>query len=112
MGMHVGPTTKRAMTLTGNYVGNGIDNRYIDIGVDLDAKRDVFVMVKRVTDQDYAIFRTEYGQGDGSVIFSTDANVEVNMIQDFSGNGFVVGTGTRVNVSGKTYVYYVTWGEG
>ncbi len=112
MGMHVGPPTKRAMTLTGYYTGNGGDNRDIDIGVNLAGKRDVYVMIKMITNQNYAIFRTDWGQGDGSVIFATDAGVEANEIQGFTATGFQVGSGIRVNQAAKVYAYHVTWGEG
>jgi len=92
---------------TGTYTGNGLDNRNIDIGVDLAAKTYAYVIVKMVSFQ-VAIHRTEYGQGDKCMYYSATADVG-NGIQAFTSTGFQVGTGDAVNANGVLFRYIAIW---
>ena len=92
--------------VTGTYTGNGGDNRSIDIGIDLTAKLNPFVLVKG-NNADDAIFRVEYAQGDLSFqISNTDA---ANMIQQFDATGFEVGSDNSVNANGVVFRYVAIW---
>lgn len=96
------------MIKTGTYVGNGVDDRNIDIGVNLAAKNNVYVIIKGYDIQP-AVHRTEYGQGDLGMLYS---NVDIaDMIQSFTATGFQIGQHVNVNLDTKTYRYVVFWEE-
>ena len=69
MGLEVGPPTQRAMIRTGTYTGNGVDNRNINIGVNLASKSNVYVIIKAASNSLNAVHRIEYGQGDLTMLF-------------------------------------------
>jgi len=98
--------------LTGTYVGNGVDDRNIDIGVNLAAKNNVYVIVK-ITDLlsiQKAVARSEFGQGDVSFCFDTESP-QANMIQAFTATGFEIGDAIIINANGFTYMYAAFWEE-
>jgi hypothetical protein len=96
-------------TLTGTYTGNGVDNRNINVGVDLAAKSNVTVTIKSTGDQ-AAVFRIEYAQGDLTAYYIGGADA-ANKIQSFTATGFQVGTNTEVNINTTLYRYSITWTE-
>ena len=112
MGLKVNPPPKlnRAMIKTGTYVGNGIDNRNIDIGINLAAKDNVWVIIKSTTTAQWAIYRIEIGQGDLSYFFGNFGNV-VDAIQSFTNTGFQLGTHSSVNQDTMNFVYIAIWTE-
>jgi len=102
----------RAMIKTGTYVGNGVNNRDIDIGVNLAAKNNVFVMIKSHSDTAYpAFFRTEYGQGDLSDPFDPLSSPIPDVIQSFTATGFQIGANSIGNQNTKTHIYVAIWEE-
>ena len=96
-------------TLTGTYTGNGVDNRNINIGVNLAAKSNVTVMIKR-TDNIGGVFRIEYAQGDLCSYFDATAD-RADMIQSFTATGFQIGARNEVNENTYLYRYIVFWTE-
>lgn len=96
-----------AKVKTGTYIGNGVDNRNIDIGVDLAGRSNVWVVIKQPGAIE-AIHRTEYGQGDVSFRFDVAID-KANCIQAFTSTGFLLGTDADVNTNGVTYRYIAIW---
>ena len=111
MGLRVNPPPKlnRAMIKTGTYTGNGVDNRDIDIDVDLAAKNYPYVIIK-CTGGEAAKHRIEFGQGDLSMDFGVALNA-ANLIQAFTNTGFQIGSGGNVNTNLNTYQYIAFWEE-
>jgi len=97
------------MIKTGTYVGNGIDDRNIDIGIDLASKNYKYLIIK-CTGGEAAKHRIEYGQGDSSMDFGIASNAP-NLIQAFTNTGFQVGGAGNVNVNLNTYQYIAFWEE-
>lgn len=93
---------------TGTYVGNGADNRNIDIGIDLASKDFAYVIVRRQGTFE-AVHRTERGQGDLTMFYYYDYGEENNLIQAFTSTGFQVGTKSEVNTATEDYTYIVFW---
>lgn len=110
MGANIGNPTRRGMILTGTYTGDGNDDRNINIGTNLAAKSNVWVVVKSIGSLG-ARHRTEYGQGD--LTFAFDAGSDAaNEIQQFTSTGFQIGSAARINDNGQTFRYIVFWQEG
>jgi len=105
----VSSPTKRAIVKTGIYTGNGIDDRDIDIGVDLASKENAYVIVKGAF-ADWPMHRIEYAQGDLAMVYNNMVDL-VNMIQAFVAVGFQVGTDNTVNTDTVVYRYIVFWEE-
>ena len=103
------PRRDACETITGTYTGDGLDDRDIDVGVDLAARSNVTVIVK-AADNTQATFRIEYGQGDLGGHFTADLD-GADRIQDFIANGFQIGTRQEVNSNGVVYKYIVFWRE-
>ncbi len=82
---------------TGNYTGNGIDDRNIT-GVGFESE---FVIVKATTTNNFAIGKTE------STGYNVNASVAgtTNQLQALQSDGFQVGTSSTVNSSGVGYQY-------
>lgn len=99
----------RAMFKTGTYVGNQVDNRDIDIGVNLAAKNNVYLIIKS-EDQRVAVHRIEYGQGDLTMDYPP-GNDFVNTIQTFTATGFQIGGDLRVNATSEVFRYIAFWEE-
>lgn len=97
------------MIKTGTYVGNGIDNRDIDIGVNLAAKSNVWVIVKQ-NGGSAAKHHFEYGQGDLSMDFGAGTDL-ADVIQTFTATGFQVGVSSYVNTNTILYRYIAFWEE-
>jgi len=92
---------------TGTYTGNGVDDREIDIGVDLASKTHKYAIVKAIYDK-AALQRIEAAQGAYSNYF-TAVNQTLTGIKAFSSTGFIVGTGAEVNTNGWSYYYIALW---
>jgi len=92
----------------GTYIGNGADNRNIDIGVNLAAKTYVFIQIKGLGSSYRNIGRPEYGQGDSSWNYYT-ATDEADWIQGLTATGFQIGANTHVNQSSQLYRFIVWW---
>ncbi|KPK75275.1 MAG: hypothetical protein AMJ79_11855 [Phycisphaerae bacterium SM23_30] len=107
MGARAIPPTKRSHIKTGTYVGDGNDNRNLDIGVNLANALYAWVIVKSPGVAD-ALHRIEYGQGDNTMYFSAGVDT-TNAIQAFTTTGFQLGTDNRVNQSGITFRYITVW---
>lgn len=101
--------TPRAMIKTGTYVGNNLDNRDIDIGIDLAAKSNVYVIIRAPVSTD-TVQRIEYGQGDNSTLMYGGGLLS-DLIQMFTSTGFQIGSHVNVNQSDTTYWYIVFWEE-
>ena len=97
------------MIKTGTYTGDGNDNRNIDIGIDLAAKNNVFLLIKANAAQ-YAYGRIEYGQGDLTMCLFNVADY-VDCIQAFTATGFQLGTSGGVNGNAVSYRYIAFWEE-
>jgi hypothetical protein len=111
MGIEVKPPPKlnRAMIKTGTYVGNGVDNRNIDIGVDLAAKDNVYVIINHPSNVAKKN-RIEYGQGDLTMDFGSGPDA-ANLIQAFTSTGFQIGSDNIVNEVDVTFRYIAFWTE-
>ena len=107
--MFISPPTRRAMTKTGTYTGNAVDNRNINIGVDLASKTNAYVIIKGDQNQD-GVHRTEYGQGDESMFFGNSQHTN-NLIQAFTATGFQLGDNIS-NFDAVDYCYIAFWQEG
>ena len=92
---------------TGTYVGNAVDSRNIDIGVDLASMSYVYIIIKDVTGA-LALHRIEYEQGDTTMFFTGTWDL-ANLIQGLTATGFQIGGGARVNVNDELYRYIVFW---
>jgi len=92
---------------TGVYTGNGIDDREINIGVNLAAKTNVYIIIKSLS-ATLCLHRIEYGQGDLTMRYDVSVDF-ANAIQSFSDNGFIIGNYTGVNTNNYTYRYIVFW---
>ncbi|MEM2124996.1 MAG: hypothetical protein QXQ53_01200 [Candidatus Methanosuratincola sp.] len=91
----------------GTYIGDGTDNRNIDIGIDLANATYAYVMIKDAAANN-AVFRTSAHTGDTSSQFGTVADVS-NRIQAFTTTGFQIGSNVDVNASDHTYRYVVIY---
>ena len=101
---------KQTRILTGTYVGNGADNRSINIGINLASKANVWVNVKDRTTNAAGAQRVEFGQGDSADYFS-NLQAAANLIQSLTATGFQVGSNDSVNQTGSTYIYVVVYEE-
>lgn len=100
-----GPVRRVLMT-SGQYTGDGNDNRNIDIGYDL-TNRHCYVMIKTSTGLN-AVWRGYYHVGD-VCSFHHDAADQSNLIQAFNSTGFQVGSGIYANQNGSLYRYVCFW---
>jgi len=107
--IEISSPTRRAMIKTGTYTGDGNDNRTINIGIDLTAKSNVLLIIKR-SGPSGPMFRIEYGQGDLSMHFGASSD-DANCIQAFVSTGFQIGTADEVNDDGSLYRYIAFWQE-
>jgi len=96
---------------TGTYTGNAADNRDIDIGVNLAAKNNAYVIVKGNTlGSSCPSHRIEYAQGDLAMCYEAIADV-ADRIQGFTATGFQVGSSNEVNGDTIVYRYIAIWEE-
>lgn len=83
--------------VTGSYLGNGGDNRNIEVGF-----RPQLIIVKSSA-ASYGVFRTtEMPTNNASYLSNAAANL-VNTIQDFFDKGFIIGTAAEVNSASVVY---------
>lgn len=95
---------------TGTYVGNGVNNRQLNIGINLAAKTNVYIIIKGVEGPQLALHRTEYGQGDVTMFYAATADT-TDAIQALTATGFELGTRGDVNFNTYTYRYIVIYDE-
>lgn len=107
MGARITAPVNFAKIKTGIYTGDGVDNRNIDIGVNLAAKSNAYVIIKQQGAR-YAQHRIEYGQGDASMNY-TDVGDQPNYIQGFTSTGFQISSSDTVNANGVIHRYIVFW---
>jgi hypothetical protein len=91
-----------AKVLSGSYLGNGADDRGIDVGFVPD-----FVIVKSDATQ-VGVFRSSTMSGDNSKLAVGATALVANHIQSFdatNGGRFVIGTDVRVNAAGTMYYW-------
>jgi len=105
---HAGGVGGNCSMLTGVYTGNGVDDREIDIGVDLASKTHVYIIIKSNAGNQVGMHRMEYGQGDLTMQFYTN-NDTSNCIQGVTANGFEIGSNARINTNGSLHRYIVFW---
>lgn len=100
---------KQAKIIQGSYTGNDADNRTIDIGVNLTAKANVWVIVC-ARGSISKVHKPAGLTGDSTIDFVNASGV-ANQIQALKTTGFQVGTDVTVNASGNTYDYIVIYQE-
>jgi hypothetical protein len=105
-----GSTTWKPISLgiqmqVGTYDGDGLDDRAINIGLNLSAMSYVFLVVKNVDSAVEMVFRDSGMASDNS--YTTGGAMAANMIQSFTTTGFTVGTHDRVNKNGDKIQYIV-----
>jgi len=94
---------------SGTYTGNGADNRDIDIGVELNAKDNVWIMIQaQITHGGQ--HKIDLGQGDLTQQFHTTGEY-ADRIQGLTATGFQLGTEITVNQDTMVYRYIVFWTE-
>jgi len=93
--------------LHGIYTGDGLDNKEINIGINLAGMSYVYVMVKK-SGAYGANFKIKSHPADTSSDFGATGD-SITKIKNFTANGFTVGTSGDVNTSGATYYYVVNW---
>ena len=100
-----GLLTNYFRVLTTTYTGTKVDDREIDIGVDLANATVAVVVIKDLTDGDSpAVTRTGNQTGDQSFFLHNSANaLYTNRIQSFTANGFTIGDDNDVNKLNSTY---------
>lgn len=96
--------------ITGSYIGNGVDNRNIDIGINLLSKNNVFAFTKTSTGGEPATWRSDIHSGDIASFLHAAADA-TNQIQAFTSTGFQIGNDNNVNFNGRVYRYVVIWEE-
>lgn len=101
------PATDVTHIKTGQYTGNGGDNRDIDIGVNLAAKNNVWVIIKGTTEF-YAVHRTDHQVGDLTMWFRDNPPVS-DKIQSLTATGFEVGNSDEVNEDTTVFTYIAFW---
>jgi len=100
--------TIQQRTKTGTYTGNAVDNRNIDIGVNLAAKNNVYIRLCGVAAA--SVYWIDWGQNDLSMWYNW-ADDSANQIQALTSTGFQVGDGMECNGNGDLIRYIVSWEE-
>lgn len=91
----------------GVYEGNGVDDREVDIGVNLAGKSYVWVIVKSIYNY-HGLHRIEVAQGGYSNYFTADQQTTAG-IKSFTDKGFTVGSTHIINLNGWVYHYVAIW---
>jgi hypothetical protein len=96
----IGDLPPVAQTVSGSYVGNGVDNRSIAVPFQPDV-----VIVKSLSGTviNGAVIRSSTMPGEGTKGMTDGKALQTNQIQSFDAAGFIVGTDTNVNANGVTY---------
>ena len=90
--------------LVHQYTGDGVDDREVDVALDLANAANVVVMVKNVSDTDRAVvFRTS-NDVTTTAHYMTAAASASNLIKSFTANGFTLGTAYNVNRLAHSYI--------
>jgi len=100
---------KQAKVKSGTYTGNLTDNRDIDIGVELNAKTNVYIIIQ-AHDGHGGVHKIDLGQGDLSSFFHT-TGAFANKIQSLTATGFQIGSDVTVNEDTRVYRYVAFWEE-
>ena len=90
----------------GSYLGNGVDARAIG-GLEFEP---TYVLLKQADTTTVGVQRFAGEIGDASLPINAGNDEFINRIEALRPDGFVVGTNTQVNESGRTY-YWVAWEE-
>ncbi len=103
MGADSTPPTNFVKLITGSYTGNGIDNREINIGVNLAATYNIWMIIKSE-----GAYRAVHASSSAinTQLFDATGN-QMNMMQNFTANGFEIGTADEVNKDTIEYTYNV-----
>ncbi|MBA7518476.1 hypothetical protein ES705_10546 [subsurface metagenome] len=120
MGLRVNPSLKKyvddlfaalhpAKIKTGSYTGNGIDNRNIDIGVNLLEKSFKWVVIK-ANSTIAGCHKPSSLAGDAAQFFVNSANSD-DIIQSFTATGFQVGSDSYANYNGTVFQWVAIWEE-
>lgn len=105
-GANISAPARRVLMMSGQYTGDGNDDRNINIGYDLTNKH-VLVFTKAEPGQP-AVWRGYYHVGDVSSFFNNVGDVS-NQIQTFYDQGFQIGSGVYANQDTVLYRYIVFW---
>ena len=103
------PTRNYSKIITGQYTGNGGDDRSIDIGIDLASKDKVYIIVKGDVAFPAVHLSNTMSVGEAAHYDAT-ANA-VDKLQAINATGFQVGNSSLVNQSAIVYHYVVIWEE-
>jgi hypothetical protein len=90
----------------GSYTGNGTDNRNINIGLNLAAKKNVVIVILPADNGGVCSIRPEMGQGDLTKRFSGESEFD-DHIQGLTATGFQIGSANYVNYSAELFRYIV-----
>jgi hypothetical protein len=107
MGAKITQPANFAKLLTGSYVGDGTDNRNINIGLDLASKSNVWVSIKCANNYSPQL-RLNGMPVDQSLEYAA-SGYQTDKIQNLTSTGFQVGTNAVVNSNGVTYWYMVVY---
>ena len=94
-----------ALMLSGEYTGDGADDRSINVGVNLSTVSQYFIFIKADGAQ-VGVWRNSALTGDSTDRFDNGLR-GVNMIQAVNATGFQIGTDVVVNECGTVYAYEV-----
>lgn len=86
-------------TATGTYTGDGTDNRVISVGF-----QPGIVLTKEETASNTVAKFSSMPSGQSSGLVN-NSQLQGNMIQDLTSNGFEIGSDNQVNQNGRTYHY-------
>ena len=92
--------------VTGSYVGDGADDRWMTVGFQDTTKRPKRALIFKAAAASMPV-RLDVFIGDASELYDTAAGFSANMIQALGANSFQVGTNAIVNESGTTFYYCV-----
>lgn len=91
---------------TGSYLGDGADNRAIDIGVNLLGASFKWLAIKSESASNNPCHKFGHETGDATDSFTSAAQA-ANLIQAWTATGFQIGSGSNVNNAGETFNYVV-----
>lgn len=105
-------TAQTFIVKTGSYVGDGSDDRLIEVsGVNpTSADKNAWVSIMSQSNN-AGCFKTTAHSGEASSYYYNFADAATNMIQSFAENGFVIGTNASVNSLGVNYDWFLVVGD-
>ena len=105
--LHSHATAGACSMLTGVYTGDKVDNREIDVGVDLASKTYVYIIIKGLFTYK-AVHRMEYSQGNYAMSYD-GTNDTPQLIKGLTANGFIVSTSDVTNKVDTLHRYIIFW---